>query len=691
MKKQLFSLLTVLICLTSSLSIAAQIKQTQITENEPSPAGITIYVDDNNTQGPWNGTHNFPYQHIYDGISHATDGDTVYVLNGLYNETVLINKSIYFRGQQQDQTIIDGGNNGTVVTVPDTNVRIRRFTIRNSGGALGDAGISINANTSTITECTIYRTRTGILLHDNSGTTITSSQFHTNGYGITCLSSVYTTIDHCTFYHNGIGVYLSDTRVTTISNSYADTNGIGFYAEHSSNIQITASAARDNNDNEGGMFFSGCTYITVTNSYLVHNGVGINLKNSSSCYIQNCNFSFNTHYAIKLKQTLSGVIVTNCIFTHNLRYGIDAEHSAFTLSWSNLNNNANYGLHSLSTVIDARYNWWGAKAGPAHTGLMKADRGTLSPRDIIYSPWLTFPMPDIGPTWILDNIFQKPQYTNPWPEHITFNATDTDGDGAPDWWETKWGYNPNVWDDHYHLDTDNDSLNNIEECYMDHYNASPFHKDLFLELDWIKANNANVTNEPPAAEITQMINVFAAHNITLHVDTGNLGGGEEIPSRSFVSYADLVDLYWNHFLHNDLNNPRQRIFHYGLICDYTEGPGFVFFGWNNLNSFTIGLQFLSENYPHHNRSWLSVTSVMHEAGHTFDLIATKYPGIDNAATEKPMYKEFWKYSLYKSCLNYLYTFYIMDYSDGSHGRWDYNDWANLEFSFFKNTQFNWSK
>jgi len=86
-----------------------------------------------------------------------------------------------------------------------------------------------------------------------------------------------------------------------------------------------------------------------------------------------------------------------------------------------------------------------------------------------------------------------------------------------------------------------------------------------------------------------------------------------------------------------------------------------------------------------------MTSAMHETGHTFGLIATKYSGIDNQAAMKPYYKEFWLYRNYKSILNYLYTFSIMDYSDGTHGRGDFNDWGNLNFSFFKNTQFNYSK
>ncbi|MCX6663881.1 MAG: right-handed parallel beta-helix repeat-containing protein [Euryarchaeota archaeon] len=654
MKKHCLLILATFILFTSTISIANPIKQKETTYKSALPTGMTIYVDDNNTQGPWNGSYDYPYQYIRGGILHAIDGDTVYVFNGIYNETVTINKSIYFRGQQQENTVIDGQNNGSIITITSDNVYISKFTIRNSGGYQGNGGVTVTANTTTITECTIYRTRTGISVQNSSETIITNCRFHTNGYGIMFSSSAFVTIDQCTFYHNGIGVYLYDTHCITITNSYTDTNGIGFLCEHSSNIQISSSAARDNDDNEGGMFFVDCNYINIINCYLVHNGFGVNLVNSSTCFIDHCNFSLNTHFACKLKETVSAIILTNCIFTKNLRYGIYAENSAFAVSWCNLYKNENYGLYAKSSAIDAIYNWWGSKNGPAHTGLTRADRGTWNPREITYAPWLSFPMPDVGPNWILEKTFQKPNYTDPWPEHITFSDPDTDSDGAPDWWEIKWGYNPAVWDDHQHLDPDNDSLNNIEECYMDQFGSNP------LE-----------------------------HNITLHVDTGNLSGGEEIPSRSFVSYADLINLYWDYFLHNDLNNPRQRIFHYGLICDYTEGPGFAVVGWDSLNSFVIGAQLLGEKYPHYRREWLAMTSAMHETGHTFGLIVTKYNGIDNHMTMKPIYKEFWFYSNYRSLLNYVYTFAMMDFSDGSHGRGDFNDWGNLDFSFFKNTNFSY--
>lgn len=653
---------------------------------EPLPKA-TIYVDDSNTQGPWNGSSDYPYQFISDGILHAVDGDLVYVFNGIYLENVLINKCISLRGQEQEHTIIDAQNDGSVITVTNNNVYIRRFTICNSGGYQGDAGIAVLADFTIINECTIYRARAGVFIQNHSSTNVLSSRFHTNGFGISSSGSAFVVIDSCIFYHNGIGTYLFETHCITIQNSYADTNGIGFLCERSTNIEISKSAARDNDDNEGGMFFVDSTFITILNCYIVHNGVGVNLVNSSACYLEGCHFSLNTHFSCKFEQSLSGILLTRCVFTENLRYALYSENSAFSISWSNLVKNENFGLYAKNSVIDARYNWWGSKNGPAYTGLSRADRVTRRPREMTYAPWLTFLMPDIGPSWDLDKTFEKPAYSNPWSEQITFPDPDTDGDGAPDYWELKWGYNPSVWDDHQHLDPDNDALNNIEECYMDDYGSDPFQRDVFLEFDWTESINSDATNRPPEQEVSRMVDAFARHNITLHVDNGSLGGGEELPARSFVSYADIVDLYWDYFLHNDLNNPRVRIFHYGIICDYSEGPGFAVMGWNHLNAFIIGAQSLTENFPRYTRGWLAMAASMHETGHTFGLIVTKYNGIDNHNTIKPYYKEFWEYRQYKSLLNYFYTYLMMDFSDGSHGRGDYDDWGNLDFSFFKNTRF----
>ena len=82
---------------------------------------------------------------------------------------------------------------------------------------------------------------------------------------------------------------------------------------------------------------------------------------------------------------------------------------------------------------------------------------------------------------------------------------------------------------------------------------------------------------------------------------------------------------------------------------------------------------------------------MHETGHTLGLIADDFGGNDNQASIYPKYKEFWIYRNYKSVMNYRFTYFILDYSDGDNGKIDYNDWGNMEFDFFKNTHFEWPK
>ena len=39
--------------------------------------GEIIYVDDDNTDGPWDGTWSHPYQYIQDGVDNANAGDTI--------------------------------------------------------------------------------------------------------------------------------------------------------------------------------------------------------------------------------------------------------------------------------------------------------------------------------------------------------------------------------------------------------------------------------------------------------------------------------------------------------------------------------------------------------------------------------------------------------------------------------------
>jgi len=63
--------------------------------------GATVYVDDDNIGGPWDGTVSHPYQNITSGLEHASEGDTVFVFDGMYNENVVVNKGVALKGDSK--------------------------------------------------------------------------------------------------------------------------------------------------------------------------------------------------------------------------------------------------------------------------------------------------------------------------------------------------------------------------------------------------------------------------------------------------------------------------------------------------------------------------------------------------------------------------------------------------------------
>ncbi len=112
--------------------------------------GSTIYVDDDNTAGPWDGTMDYPYQFIQDGIDHASGGDIVSVFNGIYVENVVVPKSLELIGQDKERTVITGNDFGTVVKIIAEGAMITGFTITHSGSNPNNAGILIHTPYNTI-------------------------------------------------------------------------------------------------------------------------------------------------------------------------------------------------------------------------------------------------------------------------------------------------------------------------------------------------------------------------------------------------------------------------------------------------------------------------------------------------------------------------------------------------------------
>jgi hypothetical protein len=141
----------------------------------------TIYVDDDNTEGPWDGTQQHPYQHIQDAVDNASTGDTVFVYNGVYKQNITVNVSIQLIGEDMYHTIITGGNesffyiNANEVSVSHVTIEGDEFIFAILGPLEEDNFFTEHIEIhDTIINC--------ISFFDVSKSTISNNYFYDNGY-----------------------------------------------------------------------------------------------------------------------------------------------------------------------------------------------------------------------------------------------------------------------------------------------------------------------------------------------------------------------------------------------------------------------------------------------------------------------------------------------------------------------------
>ena len=689
MKKRLLIILILTAVLLIINNLVVNSKPIKENNTKLKPSRNIIYVDDNNTEGPWNGSIDYPYQYIYEAINNSTNEDTIYVFSGVYYENFIIDKRLTLIGENESNTIIDGAYERYIVNITSENIYFENFTIRNTGGFTKDAGIIINSENNSIKNCTIYRAKIGLYLKKCKNNVIENCTFHTNEEGILLELSRNNSIIACCLGHNAIGINFEKSNNLKVSYCYAHTNGIALLLNDSESIEINHCNISDNTVNLGGIFIVESLNITIKNNIIRHNGAGISIYSSKNVKIINCDLVFNTHYAVIMRTPSKNIIVSNCNIKNNLRYGFYIEkRNSCLIEKNNIEGNNLFGIHSSFVKCIARKNWWGSFLGPSYIEAIKRDKINFLLCKIRCIPWSIKPFKNIGANWLDNENYMVDETFDPTEKEIHFSENDTDNDKVPDWWEEKWGYDPNKWDDHKNLDPDEDALNNIEECFTDQWRSNPFKKDIFLEIDWLESKNPSQSNNPPEDLLEDLVLTFNKQDINFHFDIGNLGGGEKIPYfESNFSYVKLVDLYWDFFLHNDLKNPRKGIFHYELICSYGPDLNFPFFGWDNLDFIAVSADWLKDKNPLNSKDRLIIGATVHTLGHTLGLIADIYGGIDNLGVSIPFSLQWWKYHNYKSSMSYKYKYKIFTFSDGTHGYGDFDDWSNIDFGFFKNTYF----
>jgi parallel beta-helix repeat protein len=243
--------------------------------------GRTIYVDDDNTEGPWYGSKEYPYQFIQDGIDAADDGDIVYVYSGTYYEEVVIGKSINLTGEDRNSTIIEG----EVKIWYTCGVTVCGFTFSKSDRDSISVYYSPNI---VITENTIVNNHDGGIFVYVSSNTIISGNIITENTGDDFITGIY-------------AGYSSDITITgnTIVDNSADDHFAGISAYH-----LFDSIIIDNTitDNTGGRSALGIEIrgwrdnplnYTIVKDNIIANNTGNIMKGGGSKGIEICDSAHN--------------------------------------------------------------------------------------------------------------------------------------------------------------------------------------------------------------------------------------------------------------------------------------------------------------------------------------------------------------------------------------------------------------
>jgi parallel beta-helix repeat protein len=320
----------------------------------PKSVGATITVDDSGGAN---------YTTIQAAVNAAQSGDTVFVYSGIYNEDVLINKTLTLTGEDRDTVVINGTGTKTVVEITSHWTNITDFSITNSGGDWGYAGIKLyEADNCRILDNNIYSNGgDGIRFYSSSNNYITNNRIYSNDMdgiyfweysnenminnnyisdntvGINILSyfevpSYNDIINNNITNNDGQGIYLISSTHNNILNNNISNNGEGVYSVlGSNNNQILENNMEGNG---AGIWIDQSNHNTVVDNSIINNDDAFFLTQAGSNDISSNIVTSNTGYGFSLWMSGLNDITDNIISYNN--YGFDLSDSPYNNIYGNM-------------------------------------------------------------------------------------------------------------------------------------------------------------------------------------------------------------------------------------------------------------------------------------------------------------------------------------------------------------------
>jgi len=269
----------------------------------PTSRGNWLYVGGN---GPGN------YTRIQDAINDSAPGDTVYVYNGTYYETVSINvMSLTLIGEDRETTVIDARPiSSTAVLIQQSFVVIQGFTIIAADNFIYGNGILVSSGLERVKiyNNNLSKNYRGVDYDGgNNYDVIENNVFYSNFYGIR-LWGGHNAIRNNTFVGNYEGIFFGGLYNEILNNTFLGCRSegilqLGGLSTFKYNIFIGNDIGLDVNDgntifgnyfeNNGIGLYAAGSGNTIIGNHFENNGIGLRLSVASDTVINQNNFINN--------------------------------------------------------------------------------------------------------------------------------------------------------------------------------------------------------------------------------------------------------------------------------------------------------------------------------------------------------------------------------------------------------------
>lgn len=264
---------------------------------------------------------------INSAIGNASQGDTILVKNGVYNENLVIDKPLMIVSENKS-SIIDGGGKGSVVWIKADNVGISGFTIQNSGSNFTDSGIYLNNSGNVVlSENKVISNNIGIYIYESSKSNLRNNDIGDNkfNFGI---------------YSSNLKGYIQDIDTSNTVNG----KPIFFLVNQSVN---------QSPQNAGYIAIVNCTNIAVTEAFLERNWQNLLLAYTKNSTINKITSTMGMDSIWLIESKNCSILNNNVV--DNIWGGIALVNSFnCTFKGNTLRSNGGYGLF-LSDSSDNQF------------------------------------------------------------------------------------------------------------------------------------------------------------------------------------------------------------------------------------------------------------------------------------------------------------------------------------------------